>query len=55
YAYAQNRLGEMYERGQGVPVDYKLAIKWYRKSAEQGFAIAQNNLGSSFWRGKRCV
>ena len=34
----------MYDNGQGVPQDYKTAVKWYRLAAEQGHAAAQNNL-----------
>jgi hypothetical protein len=32
-------------QGQGVPQDYKEAIKWTRLAADQGFARAQYNLG----------
>ncbi len=35
-AQAQNNLGAMYAKGQGVPQDYAAAIVWYRKAAEQG-------------------
>ena len=35
----------MYEYGQGVGKDEVEAVKWYRKSAEQGDARAQCNLG----------
>ncbi len=42
---AQFYLGVMYDNGQGVPQDYATAVKWYRKSANQGYAKAQNNLG----------
>ena len=35
----------MYRQGQGVPQDYKEAVKWYRLSAEQGVADAQYQLG----------
>jgi TPR repeat protein len=35
----------MYENGQGVPQDYKTAVKWYTLAAEQGDADAQGNLG----------
>ena len=35
----------MYRNGEGVPQDYKEAVKWYRLAAEQGDAIAQTNLG----------
>jgi len=38
-------LGLIYSKGQGVPQDYKEAVKWYRLSAEQGVAQAQYNLG----------
>ena len=41
----------MYRNGQGVVQDYKEAVKWYRKSAEQGVAVAQNNLGQMYWNG----
>jgi uncharacterized protein len=37
-AHAQNELGVMYAEGRGVQQDYAEAVKWYRKSAEQGFA-----------------
>ena len=43
--HAQYNLGVMYENGQGVPQDYKTAVKWYRLAAEQGDAGAQFNLG----------
>jgi len=35
---AQNMLGIMYSRGQGVRQDFAEAVKWYRKAAEQGLA-----------------
>jgi hypothetical protein len=34
----------MYENGRGVTQDYKQAVKWYTKAAEQGDAKAQHNL-----------
>ena len=36
YAPAQFNLGVMYERGRGVPQDYKEAVKWYHLSKEKG-------------------
>ena len=36
----------MYANGEGVPQDYVEAVKWFRKAAEQGDAVAQNNLGA---------
>ena len=44
-AAAQNRLGLIYQNGEGVPQDDAEAIKWYLKAAEQGYTAAQNNLG----------
>ena len=38
YADAQYNLGVMYDEGEGVPQDYKEAIKWYQMSADQGDA-----------------
>ena len=35
----------MYYTGRGVPKDYKLAIKWFTKAAEQGLADAQSMVG----------
>ena len=42
---AQYNLGGMYALGRGVPQDDAEAVKWYRKAADQGDAIAQHNLG----------
>ena len=42
YANAQNNLGVLYFKGQGVTQDYKEAVKWYRLSADQGDADAQS-------------
>ena len=45
---AQSRLGSKYEDGYaiigGVKQDFDEAARWYRKAAEQGYAIAQCNL-----------
>ena len=41
----------MYRLGQGVPQDYKKAVKWYLKAAEQGLAEAQCNLGIMYSNG----
>ena len=42
----------MYDHGQGVPLDYALAVSWYRKAAEQGDGSAQNNLGVMYENGQ---
>lgn len=47
-ARAQFELGFMYERGKGVPQDYKESLSWFRKSAEQGNASAQFFLGQRY-------
>ena len=43
--------GEKYYYGNGVTQDYTQAVYWYRKAAEQGHAIAQNNLGNMYENG----
>ena len=42
----------MYEKGKGVKQDYNKAVKWYTKSAEQGYADAQCNLGYMYSHGE---
>lgn len=42
---AQYNLGQMYVKGQGVPLNYKTARKWFELAAKQGFAPAQHNMG----------
>jgi TPR repeat protein len=51
-AEAQDKLGLMYEYGQGVPKDYAAAMGWYRKAAEQGLAGAQYALGFIYENGQ---
>jgi hypothetical protein len=41
----------MYRIGDGVPQDYKTAVKWYTLAAEQGHSYAQNNLGLIYGNG----
>ena len=49
-ASAQYNLGQMYRKGEGVPLNYKEAAKWYRLAAEQGDASAQFNLGKMYFK-----
>ena len=49
---AQNNLGRMYDNGEGVPRDYKEAVKWYTKAAEQRLVEANFNLGHMYYDGK---
>ncbi|HKW31243.1 MAG TPA: tetratricopeptide repeat-containing serine protease family protein [Verrucomicrobiae bacterium] len=51
-AIAEYNLGVMYENGQDVSRDYTEAMKWYRKSAGQGYLDAQNNLGGMYFKGE---
>ncbi|WP_447412430.1 tetratricopeptide repeat protein, partial [Clostridium perfringens] len=44
-ARAQYDLGLLYDHGFGVPNDHAKAVEWYRKSAAQGYAQAELNLG----------
>jgi len=45
----------MDKNGQGVPQDYKTAVKWYRLTAEQGVATAQGNLGLMYEKGQGVI
>lgn len=49
---AQNYMGEIYGRSWGdVKPDYVRAAEWYRKSAEQSYSRAKNNLGFLYEHG----
>jgi predicted nucleic acid-binding Zn-ribbon protein len=48
---AQVYVGEIYEKGLGVPPDYGMAAAWYRKAAERGFSRAQIDLGNLYEKG----
>jgi len=50
-AESQYNLGHCYYYGQGVPVDFDLAVKWWSAAALQGYADAQNNLGNCYQLG----
>lgn len=50
-ALAQVLLGNMYKKGEGVPLDYAEAMKWYHLAAEQGNALAQALLGYTYKKG----
>jgi TPR repeat protein len=45
-AEAQCIIGNLYHLGLGVEKDIEKAIKWYIKSAQQGYVIAMNNLNT---------
>jgi len=44
-------LGNVYQNGTGVPVDYIQAREWYLKAASRGNSDAQNNLGNLYHDG----
>lgn len=48
---AQTYVGEIYEKGLGVPPDYAAAAVWYRRAAEAGYARAAINLGYLYENG----
>ncbi|WP_455206193.1 tetratricopeptide repeat protein [Kaarinaea lacus] len=50
-AEAQRFLGQMYDKGLGVPRDYNKAISWYKKAAEQKDPAAQYHLGLKYANG----
>ena len=52
HAAAQYNLGVMNEWGDGVPQNNLLAIKWYRRAAENFHKDAQNNLGAMYSKGE---
>ncbi len=48
----QNMLGIWYQQGIADKPDYQLAIKWYKKSAEQNYKSAFFNLGELYINGE---
>ena len=52
---AQYRLGYFYYRGLFFKRDDREAVKWYRLSAEQGYAEAQLSLGCIYMNGRNGV
>jgi TPR repeat protein len=46
---AQEKLGLLYERGDGVKLDNRKAFEWYMKAALQGDAFAQGHV-ATFYR-----
>lgn len=50
-AQAQTYVGEIYEKGLGLPSDYKTAHNWYEKAAKQNYSRAQINLGYLYEKG----
>jgi uncharacterized protein len=51
-ANAEYTVGDMYDRGNGVPQDCGEAVKWYTPAAKRGVAAAQDRLGFFYSFGK---
>ena len=51
HSVAQNALGVIYRKGEGVSQDYKKALHWYKLSAGQGHVGSQNDLGLMHYKG----
>lgn len=50
--FSQYHVAFMYNYGQGIPVDFAEAAKWYRLAADQGDAFAQAALGTLYLKGQ---
>ena len=50
-AEAQTYVGEIYEKGLGVPPDHFAAAQWYQRAAEQNHSRARINLGYLYEKG----
>jgi hypothetical protein len=50
-AQAQVYVGEIYEKGLGLPPDYAQAAIWYQKAADQGYARGLSNLAYLYEQG----
>jgi hypothetical protein len=48
---AMTNVGEIYERGMGVPPDFAAAAQWYQKAADKGYSRALFNLGTMYEQG----
>lgn len=48
---AQNEIGIAYSEGHGIKADQKGAVYWFRRSAENGYAIGACNLALHYARG----
>jgi TPR repeat protein len=48
---AEFALGMFYYDGKRVAQDFVEAVKWFHKSADQGYAVAQDALGLSYYLG----
>ena len=49
---SQRMLGNMYDKGLGLPQDFNEAIAWYQKAAKQNDRVAQYHLGLKYANGQ---
>ncbi|MBV9623117.1 MAG: sel1 repeat family protein [Acidobacteria bacterium] len=49
---AEYWLGSRYATGEGVKQDYREAMRWFLRSAEQGETRAQAKVAAWFWAGR---
>ncbi|MGB6300323.1 MAG: tetratricopeptide repeat protein [Rivularia sp. (in: cyanobacteria)] len=54
-AEAQCIIGSIYDLGLGLESNALEAVKWYKKSASQGYGVASNNLGTIYYSGKEGI
>ena len=50
-AWSQNKLGVMYENGEGVSKNANIAFTWFQKSASNGYKYGYYNLGRHYQYG----
>lgn len=50
--YAQSWIGTIYDKGYGVPENYKLAFKWFSLAAEQGDVYSIGKIGWHYMEGR---
>jgi uncharacterized protein len=49
---AECMIGTMYDLGFGREADITQAMLWYQRSAEHGYGVAANNLGTIYLSGR---
>lgn len=54
-AEAQCIVANMYHLGLGLEKNVLEAVEWYKKSAEQGYGVASNNLSGIFRVGEQGI
>ena len=50
--FERYNLGNIYEEGKIVPRDYKKALEFYSKAAENGHFMAMNSIGILYEEGR---